>query len=61
MFDWEHGIALPAKQGNRASSHSEGEVSWFSSSCSGILGYILEFLQDGHSKFVLFIDVRTPV
>ena len=42
MFDWEHGIALPALQGNRASSHSEGEVSRISSSCSGNLGYILE-------------------
>ena len=42
MFDWEHGIALPALQGNRASSRSEGEVSRISSSCSGNLGYILE-------------------
>ena len=45
MFDWEHGIALPAMQGNWASSHGEGEVSWFSSSCSGNLGYILELWQ----------------
>ena len=33
-------------QWNRASSHGEGEVSWFSSSCGGNLGYILE-LQRG--------------
>ena len=42
MFDWEHGIALHAMQGNRASSHSEGTVSWFFSSCSGNVSYILE-------------------
>ena len=42
MFDGEHGIALHAMQGNRASSWSEGEVSWFFSSCSGNLWYILE-------------------
>ena len=29
-------------QGNRASSLSEGDVSWFFSSCGGNLGYILE-------------------
>ena len=33
MFDGEHGIAVHAVQGNRASSRGEGEVSWFSSSC----------------------------
>ena len=42
MFDGEHEIALHAKQGNRASSRSEGEVSWFFLSCAGNLGYILE-------------------
>ena len=42
IFDWEHGIALHTMQGNRASSLGEGEVSWFFSSCSGNLGYILE-------------------
>ena len=45
MFDWEQGIALHAMQGNRASSLSEGEVSWFLSSCGGNLGYILELRQ----------------
>ena len=42
MFDWEHGIALHAMQGNQASSLSEGEVSWIFSSCGGNLGYIYE-------------------
>ena len=32
LFDWEQGIALHAMQGNRASSLSEGDVSWFFSS-----------------------------
>ena len=32
-------------QGNLASSLSEGEVSWFFSSCGGNLGYILELRQ----------------
>ena len=42
VFDWEQGISLHAMQGNRASTISEGEVSWFFSSCFGYLGYILE-------------------
>ena len=42
MFDGEHGIALHAVQGNRASSHGEEEVAWFFSSYSGNLMYILE-------------------
>ena len=42
MFDGEHGIALHAVQGHRASFHGEGEVSWFFMSCGGNLGYILE-------------------
>ena len=46
MFHWEHGIALHAMQGNQASSLSEGEVSWFFSSCSGNLQYILELWQE---------------
>ena len=46
MFDGEHGIALHSMQGNRASSHRNGEVSWFFSSCGGNVGYILE-LQRG--------------
>ena len=42
MFVGERVIALPALQGNRASSHSEGVVSWFFSSCGRNVGYILE-------------------
>ena len=42
MFDLEHGIALNTMQGSWGSSHEEGEVSWFFSSCGGNLGYILE-------------------
>ena len=42
MFDWEHGIALHAMLGNRASSLGEGEVSWFYLRCGGSLGYIFE-------------------
>ena len=42
VFNWEHGIALHAVQGNRASCLSEGEVSWFFSICGGNLSYILE-------------------
>ena len=45
LFEWEQGIALHAMQGNRASSLSELEVSWFFSSCDGTLGYILELRQ----------------
>ena len=52
MFDWEHGIALHPMQGNQAASCGEDEFSWVFSSCGRNLGYILEFLQDGHSKFV---------
>ena len=29
VFDWEHGIALHAMQGNRTSSLCDGKVSWF--------------------------------
>ena len=42
MFDGDHGIALLATQGNRASSCGEWQVSWFLSSCCGDLGHILE-------------------
>ena len=46
VSDWEYGIDLEALQGNTASSHAEGEVSWCFSSCGGNLDYILE-LQRG--------------
>ena len=42
LFYWEHGIALHAMQGNLASSLGNGEFSWFFSSCSRNLVYILE-------------------
>ena len=45
MFDWEKAIALPAMQGNRASSHGAGEVSCVFPSCGSKLGYILELRQ----------------
>ena len=45
IIDWEQEIALQAVQGNRASFHSEGEFTWFFSSCDENLGYILELLR----------------
>ena len=45
MFDWEHGIALHAMEGNRASSPGEGDVSLDISSCGRNLWYILELEQ----------------
>ena len=42
VFDWEHGIALHGKQGKRASSSGEGELSWVFSSCDRNLEYIPE-------------------
>ena len=42
VFDWKNAIALHAVQGNRASSHGEGRVSWVFSSCGRHLVYILE-------------------
>ena len=42
MFYGEHGLALHAMQGNRASSRGVGQVSVFFSSCGWNLGYVLE-------------------
>ena len=42
MFDGDNGIAVHAMQGIQASSRGKWEVSWFFSSCGGILGYVLE-------------------
>ena len=42
VFDWEHGIALHAVPGNRASPHGKWEVSCIFSSCGRNLEYILE-------------------
>ena len=47
VFHWENAIALHAMQGNRASSHGKGEVSWVFSSCGRNLGYILELQRGG--------------
>ena len=45
MFDGEHGMAVHAMQGNRASSCGEGEVSWFFSNNGRNLAFILELGQ----------------
>ena len=45
VFDWEIAIALDTIQGNRASSHGKGEVSWVFSRSGRNLGYILELLR----------------
>ena len=62
MFDVEHGIALEAMQGNRASSRSEGgnlmiflELQWEPGVSSRVrMGMFLK-----HSCFLS--DIRTPV
>ena len=46
VFNWEYGIALHSRQGNRASFPSEGDVSYDFLSCGRNLGYIRE-LQRG--------------
>ena len=50
MFDWENAIAQDTKPENRASSRSEGKVSWVFSTCIWNLGYILDSGGDVHSK-----------
>ena len=60
MFDWEHGIALHAVQGNRASSPSEGEVSWLFSSCGRTWGIFSSYGRDGHSKLVFVQRHQDP-
>ena len=42
MFDWEHGIGVHPMQWIRASSPTEGDVSWDFSSFNRNLWYILE-------------------
>ena len=61
MFDGKQGIALHAMQGNRASSRSDGEVSWFFSSCGGNLGTLSSYGGDSHSKLVFVHRHHTPV
>ena len=50
MYDWEHGIALHAMQGTRASSRGKGEVSYVFSIATGIWGIFSSYGHDGHSK-----------
>ena len=45
VFHWEYDIALHEMQGNQASSHGVGYVSFDFSSCGAKLGYILELQQ----------------
>ena len=54
MFDWENAIALHAMQGNRASSHGEGEVSWVSRVAAGTWGIFSSYDGDAHSKREFF-------
>ena len=56
VFDWEHGIPQHEMQGYRASSCSEGEVSWVFSSCGRHLVYILE-LRRGWTFEILVCSV----
>ena len=52
MFDWEHGIALHAMQGTRASSLREGKSQRFSRVATGTWGIFASYASDGHSKLV---------
>ena len=52
MFDWAHGIALHAMQGNQASSRVEGESHIFSRVVLGTWGTLLSYGRAGHSKLV---------
>ena len=60
MFDGEHGMALHAIQGNWASSHGEGEDSWFFPSCNEPVVYSPVTLAMGIQNSYLFIEVRIP-
>ena len=58
VFDWENAIALDTMQGNRASSHREGKVSWVFSSCGRNMGYILD-LRHGCSFETAVCSVKS--
>ena len=60
-FDGEHGIALHAMQGNRASSLSEGEVSWFSRVAAGNVVHSRVMAVVAIKNFCFLRDVRTPL
>ena len=53
MFDWEHGIALHAMQGNQASSHGSGKSHVFSQVAARTWGIFLSYGGDDPSKIVL--------
>ena len=61
LFDWEQGIALHTIQGNRASSLSEGEVSWFSRVAAGNGVHFRVTAGVAIKNFCFFSDVRTPL
>ena len=50
MFDWEHGIALHAMQGNRASFPSEGMSHTISRVAAGTWGIFASYSGDGISN-----------
>ena len=50
MFDWDHGIALNAMQGNRASSLGKGKSHGFSQVAAGTWGIFPSYFKNGHSK-----------
>ena len=52
VFDWEHGIALYAMQGNRASSPSEGKSHGFSRVAVGTWDIFSTYGTDHPSKLV---------
>ena len=52
MFAGEHGIALHAMLGNRASFHGEWDVSWSFSSCGWNLDIFSSYKGDGHPMLV---------
>ena len=57
MFDGYHGIALHATQGNQASYHGKGKVSWFFSNLSGTWVTFSRNGPEGPSKF-MFVQLR---
>ena len=50
VFDWEHGIALHAMQGNRASFPSEGMSHTISRVAAGTWGIFSSYSGNYHSK-----------
>ena len=50
VFDWEISIALPAIQGNLASSRGEGKSHGFSRVAAGTWGIFSSCDGDAHSK-----------